>query len=201
MFARCVPAVVVLCGNVSFCSTEAFADYLCSPVAMHTLAADPSLNMNKKQQGMIGTERYKESIHAQLTARGLGVSNEATSAATSAASGMPYFTSEKHADPSLGAQMWAKAAVKLVMASTRKTGNHGCRPDVCHKGSVGKKGFCLMGSWHWARATDREGKVSAKRTHGLELQPRWNSSEVPPLHNSPPWLGSPKLEATHPFHF
>ena len=124
--------------SVSFRSTEAVADYVCSPIAMRTLAEEPLLNMNKKQQGMIGTERYMGSIHAQLAARGLGVSNEATSTAAYVAGGLPYFTSEKHADPSVGVQLWAKAAVKLVMASTRKTGNHVCRPDVCHKGECGQ---------------------------------------------------------------
>ena len=67
--------------------------------------------------------------------------------------------------------------------------------------AVGKKGFCRMGFWHWARAIDPEGIASAKRMHGLALHPRWDGSGVPPVHNSPPWLGSPMLEVTHPFHF
>ena len=55
--------------------------------------------------------------------------------------------------------------------------------------------------WHWARSTDKKGNLLAKRTHGVELQPRWNGTGNPPLHKSPPLLGSPALETTHPFHF
>ena len=58
-----------------------------------------------------------------------------------------------------------------------------------------------MGFWHWARQVDDDGKVTAKRMHGLELQPRWNSSGPPPLYATLPWLGLPKLKVTHPFHF
>ena len=155
------------------------------------------MSMSKKQQGMIGTERYKESMRAQLVARGSDITNYESPAASPVASGMSYITSDKHADPAVGAQLWARTAVKLVTASTRKTGNHVCRPDVCHKSGVGKKGFCRMGFWHWARAVDAKGVVSAKRMHGLALQPRWNGSGVPPVHNSPPWLGSPMLDCIH----
>ena len=101
---------------ISFRSTEAFAYYLIAPVAMQALAKEPLTSIDKKQQGMIGTERYKESMRAQLVARGLEVTNEETSAMPPVASGMSYATSDKHADPTVGAQLWARAAVKLVIA-------------------------------------------------------------------------------------
>ena len=67
--------------SVCFRSTEAFADYLRSPVAMRALANEPLLSMSKKQQGMIGADRYRQSMSAQLDARGLGVSHEVKSSA------------------------------------------------------------------------------------------------------------------------
>ena len=91
--------------------------------------------------------------------------------------------------------------VKDVALITRKVGNHVCRPDVCHKGHLGKKGFCRMFFWHWARHVDRDGKVGAKMSHGLVLQSRWDGSGSPPLCMSPPLVGLPALEVNHPFHF
>ena len=88
-----------------------------------------------------------------------------------------------------------------VAASTRKTGNHVCRPDVCHKGRLGKQGFCRMLYWHWGKHTNEKKAIVAKRSHGLTLCPRWNGSAAPPVHTAPPLFGSPALETTHPFHF
>ena len=42
------------------------------------------------------------------------------------------------------AAAWSARAVRYVALFTRKTGNHVCRPDVCHKGRIGKRGFCRM---------------------------------------------------------
>eukprot|EP00973_Karenia_brevis_P009782 1321619-Karenia_brevis.AAC.1 len=55
--------------------------------------------------------------------------------------------------------------------------------------------------WHWARSVDKKGNTVAKRSHGVQLQPRWNGTGDLPLHRSPPLLGSPAIETTHPFHF
>ena len=38
-------------------------------------------------------------------------------------------------------------------------------------------------------------------THGHELQKRWDGIGNPPLRFSPPFVGAPALEVTHPFHF
>ena len=46
---------------------------------------------------------------------------------------------------------FASLAAAEVLAGTLKTGNHVCRPDVCHKGRIGKTGFCRMYFWHWVR--------------------------------------------------
>ena len=41
----------------------------------------------------------------------------------------------------------------------------------------------------------------AKRTHGLELQERWDGVGQPTLSKTPPNIGAPALEVVHPFHF
>ena len=80
-------------------------------------------------------------------------------------------------------------------------GNHVCRPDVCHKGPIGRKGFCRMCFWHWAHQVRKDGEVSAVRQHGLLLHPRWNGVGPAPVSASAPCTGLPELETNHPFHF
>ena len=110
-----------------------------------------------------------------------------------------YFNCTQNA--SVSSPQWSSKSVHSICASTRKSGNHVCRPDVCHKGSVGKKGFCRMRYWHWARFTDTKGNAAARRSHGIELRPRWNGTRTLPHHGSAPLTGAPALETTHPFHF
>ena len=55
--------------------------------------------------------------------------------------------------------------------------------------------------WHWARSLDAKGGPIAKMTHGVQLCPRWNGIGSPPVCTSPPFIGTPALEVTHPFHF
>ncbi len=43
--------------------------------------------------------------------------------------------------------------------------------------------------------------VQAQRSHGLELQKRWDGLGQPPLQRTPPFVGLPAVEVTHPFHF
>ena len=54
--------------------------------------------------------------------------------------------------------------------------------------------------WHWARHMDEKSILRAKRNHGHELVPRWDEQGELPLATSPPHLGTPELEQTHPFH-
>ena len=183
--------------SICFRSTEAFADYLGVDAAMDALRQEPLLPLTKKQQGMIGTSRTKESQQAQLKARGSNVlpANQAFNAPIS------YMVSPMHADSSVSANTWAQECVKSVAANTRKTGNHVCRPDVCHKGRIGAKGFCRMYFWHWSRSVNEKKDVIAKRAHGLLLQSRWDGCGPPPVLQGPPHHGLPALEITHPFHF
>ena len=57
--------------SISFRSTEGFAHYLNEDVAMQTLASLPLLPLTKKQRGMIGEKRARESLSAQCLARGI----------------------------------------------------------------------------------------------------------------------------------
>ena len=183
--------------SVSFRSTEAFAHYLNVPEAMVALREEPLLHLTTKQRGMIGEERVREAQKAQLVARGL----EAPRDIAGRAAQVSFFPSSMHAAKKLDAASWARYVVAEVAAHTRKTGNHVCRPDVCNKGRIGRRGFCRMYFWHWARSVDAKGGAVAKMTHGVQLCPRWNGIGSPPVCTSPPFTGTPALEVTHPFHF
>ena len=183
--------------SISFRSTEGFAHYLHTDSGMDTLRKEPLLPLTKKQRGMIGVVRTDETVRAQLSARGLVEAPPAPQGV----SRMSYISSTVHSDASVSASSWSTACIKAVAASTRTTGNHVCRPDVCHKGRIGRKGFCRMYFWHWSRAIGKNGDVGAKRSHGLTLVPRWDGVGAPPLHTGPPLHGSAALETTHPFHF
>ena len=119
----------------------------------------------------------------------------------SRATPMSYISSAAHKNASVDGRSWGKQSVQSIMASTRKTGNHVCRPDVCHKGKHGKKGFCRFLFWHWTKSVDDKGKLVAKRSHGNALQTRWDGTSAPPVHQNQPLRGCPALEITHPFHF
>eukprot|EP00973_Karenia_brevis_P032720 4517302-Karenia_brevis.AAC.1 len=86
----------------------------------------------------------------------------------------------------MGPGEWSAAATKEVALRTRKTGNHVCKPAVCHKGKLGKMGFCRMFYWHWARGVDAKKTEVAKRMHGLQLQERWTGIGKPPISKTPP---------------
>ncbi len=183
--------------SICFRSTEAFADYLAVPSAMEAFQNEVLLPLTQKQRGMIGESRTQETLQAQLKARG---QTDLLSHATKPA-GMSYVSSAAHSDPNVSSLDWSAQAVHSICASTRGTGNHVCRPDVCHKGPVGKKGFCRMGFWHWSRSRNLKGDAVAKRSHGHALQERWNGTGEAPLLTNPLEFGAPALEITHPFHF
>ena len=185
--------------SISFRSTEGFAHYLNEDVAMQTLASLPLLPLTKKQRGMIGEKRARESLSAQCLARGIDDSQTVPSPPP-IQQGI-QFPSHVLQNSSTTPQTWTKHIIEEVATSTARTGNHVCRSDVCHKGHIGKKGFCRMFYWHWTRREDAKKGSVAVRSHGMELVPRWNGEGDPPLFVSPPFLGAPALETTHPFHF
>ena len=118
--------------------------------------------------------RLVDQIKHQIEARGL----DRAPAASSAVPDIPFYPSATCATPQATAGQWAKEAVTEVFARTRKTGNHVCKPAVCHKGAIGKKGFCRMYYWHWVRHTNEKNKVVAKRRHGLRLHKDGTEKEL-----------------------
>ena len=178
--------------SISFRSTEAFASYTNEDAAKAKLASMPLLPLSKKQRGMIGEARVRESENAQKAARGI---SEATGFRNFAPQNL-HFTSKIHTNEALSGGAWATFATEEIATATARTGNHVCRPDVCHKGRIGKTGFCRMYYWHWRRSVDeKKQKAIAVRTHGLDLVSRWNGTGNPPLCASPPFLGAPALES------
>ena len=146
---------------------------------------------------MIGEARSQPSIRAQKAARGI---KEAAVHGPDSRLGV-HWTSDVLRNPALSAPSWATRIIEDVAAGTGRTGNHVCRPDVCHKGRIGRLGFCRMFYWHWPRRNDEKKGLLAIRSHGLELSPRWDGVGDPPVLTSPPFIGAPALEITHPFHF
>ena len=74
-----------------------------------------------------------------------------------------FYTSALYSDASVDSGGWAAAAAQEVITHVLKTGNHVCRADVCHKGRIGKLGFCRMLFWHWVRYTRETGEEAARR--------------------------------------
>ena len=121
--------------SICFRSTEALADYLRHPQAVQTLQEEPLLPLTNKQRGMIGEARVQESIKAQLHGRSLA----ALPAARALGRKMSYFPSSVHRDSAVDAGTWCAGVISQVALATRTCGNHVCRPDVCHKGRIGRK--------------------------------------------------------------
>ena len=133
---------------------------------MRLLRRLPLLPMTAKQKGMVGEIRAQETATAQLRARGL----EVLPSDLKPLGRVTYFPSQVLKDPLVSSNSWSASMVDTVFAGTIRTGNHVCRPDVCHKGRIGRKGFCRMYYWHWCRGKDKNGKDIARMAHGHSLQ-------------------------------
>ena len=109
---------------------------------------------------MIGEARSQQSFRAQKAARGI---KEAAVHGPDNRLGVPW-TSDVLRNPALSATSWATHVIEDVAAGTGITGNHICRPAVCHKGRIGRWGSatCSTGMcWN--------GVATVHRSHGLEL--------------------------------
>ena len=73
----------------------------------------------------------------------------------------------------LSSEEWAAEFVADVNAGNRHCGNHVCRPDVCHKTTKSKDGYCRMQMWHYAKVP-ANGVDKVVKAHGRELQKRWS---------------------------
>ena len=99
---------------------------------------------------MIGPERSKEIMEKQTLARGV-VSNNLETCVQAASSSLPFqpWQSQLYADPLLSSADYASMMMEDCHKALSSYGNHTCRSDVCHKGRLGKIGFCRMMFWHW----------------------------------------------------
>ena len=96
--------------------------------------------LTQKQRGMIGERRCQEALRAQLEGRGM---HEMPIDVPRSAK-MSYVASEAHRNSSVDSETWSAHAVRSVAVGTYRSGNHVCRPNVCHKERLVKKGFCRM---------------------------------------------------------
>ena len=71
---------------------------------------------------------------------------------------------------------------------------HECKPRTCHKGWLGRHGFCRLGFWHWKDVSQWTAADTWQRCHGLPLCPGPCIGEVPPLE------GVLLTERHHPYH-
>ncbi|CAK0873829.1 unnamed protein product [Prorocentrum cordatum] len=183
--------------SVMFRSQEAVAHHFAVPKAMRTTAGLPLFPVTLKQRSMIGSARVEESNLAQTVARGLDV----PPALSRSVPEYPFFVGSYHGDENVSGSDWGSRAVVEIFSRSRKTGNHVCKPSVCHKGRLGKRGFCRMFYWHLVKVEDpKTGRLVAKRQHGLQLHPRWDGVGPPPILGYP-HVGLPALETTHQWHF
>ena len=146
---------------------------------------------------MVGHERRDESLRAQLFARGLKEYPKATGPPRQPVYHMP----KMYGDAAVGAEIWGAESTREVAASTRKTGNHICRTDVCHKGKIGRMGFCRFVFWHLGPGHVPEGRADGCKgaRHAPAATVEVIRRRAACLQGSP-HRGMATLEQAHPFH-
>ena len=98
----------------------------------------------------------------------------------------------------LSAADWASAAVRDMSTASLSFLSHECRPDVCHKGKVGKMGYCRLMFWQWKYVIKNRG-TEWKRVHGKQLVPKPDPSMNVPINDIPPNVGKALVQQHHPF--
>jgi hypothetical protein len=197
--------------SICFRSVEAFAAHMHEPVHVSAaLRTAPLMPVKKAQFDVIGPRRSAQVHAAQLVARGMAAKCPAQEQIK-----RPFtaWTPASLRDKDLSSGAWASLVVADVNAGNRACGNHVCRPDVCHKTSKGRDGYCRMMMWHYAKASV-DGRDRVVKAHGRQLEPRWCkpatkddpfpsagvAGDFPPFHAMPPQAGMPSLETNHCFH-
>ena len=187
--------------SLQFTSPEAYAVFLNEESAMQALRIAPLVPYGKKQLDMIGPKRALDSNRAQLEARGM---TEPCRDEDLKRVSFPSWQPDFFGDSELSASEYAERSCEDNLAATLKVGNHSCIPEVCHKGRVGRQGFCRMNYWFWAWIRGGIKKKDMwKRFHGKRLVPRWcpkrDSHEQPPIDCVPPNVGKALTEQTQQF--
>ena len=88
-------------------------------------------------------------------------------------------------------QDWATMLLYDFRHSAVNCGLHECRPATCHKGKLGKAGFCRLGYWHWEPVENED--FTWVRLHGHDI------TEEPTIGIIPPHAGQLITERHHPF--
>ena len=187
-------------------SPEGFASYLNEPSAMEALRVAELVPLKRKQRDLIGKvysgeDRVAQSRSLQLVAR--GISDERAGDARPRTKFM-WFTPDFYGDQSLSASEWAAACSEDFNAGVIDSGNHECKPDVCYKGKLGKRGWCRMRFFHNAQVAQPNGEAVFKMVHGAQLVPRWSYGSAggasPPIADESQWnAGEPLVEQNQPF--
>ena len=96
-----------------------------------------------------------------------------------AANGVPTFVPWPRTYLCVEAALSAETWTSMLLYDLRHTAVHSClhdcRPRTCHKGRLGKAGFCRLGFWHWRDVAPWTAPDTWQRCHGLHcnIKLRW----------------------------
>ena len=114
-----------------------------------------------------------------------------------AAAGRPSFLPwprEYLLDATSSPDQWALHLLYDLRHSAAASCLHDCRPKTCHKGTLGRLGFCRLGYWHWRDVSAWTSPETWQRCHGFPLFPSDTIGSIPPLE------GLFLTARHHPFH-
>ena len=188
--------------SIHFESIEAFADACDVESATAELQKAPLIPITRKQKLLVGKDRARTSMLAQLHARGLSATDLPDAADDSQKrrryKHIPWQPSFYGQGENLSAADWASAAVRDMSTASLTFLSHECRPETCHKGKVGIVGFCRLLFWRWRYVTKDKG-AEWKRVHGKQLVPKPDLFTGVPINAMPPNEGKALAQQHHPF--
>ena len=118
-----------------------------------------------------------------------------------AANGVPTFVPWPRTYLCVEAALSAETWTSMLLYDLRHTAVHSClhdcRPRTCHKGRLGKAGFCRLGFWHWRDVAPWTAPDTWQRCHGLPLQ---HQTTVDSSASTSGTRGQLLPERHHPFH-
>ena len=188
-------------------SPEGFASYLDEPCALDALQDEELVPVSKKQRALLqmvpcGVDRAAAARDRQLEARGLDLRRDGENTRQRKRSRFSVYMPDFYGDPSMSSSEWAKRCSVDFNAGVIDSGNHKCRPEVCYKGRLGRRGWCRMRFFHKVAFYDGDGRSITKMVHGAPLVPRWRAcgDSAPPVADTAQWnAGEVLVEQHHPF--
>ena len=79
----------------------------------------------------------------------------------------------------VSAQQWLRMLLIDLRHAALHSCLHRCRRKTCHKGRLGKLGYCRLGFWHWRDVSAHTAPDTFQRVHGHQLQAAAAISEAP----------------------